>query len=82
MNKFFLFLIAFTPILLSQVTNPEWRNFTNSETTRSIAEEGEYLWLGTDGGLVKFNKSTQQQEFFNIILGQIWVNFSNIQRIV
>jgi len=37
----------------------EWIGFTSGKYIRCIADEGQYLWVGTDGGgLVKLNKST------------------------
>jgi len=63
--KLLVGLLLYIPILLSQVPNPEWRNYTNGETIQSITEEGNFLWVGTQGGLVKLNKTTSQQEFYN-----------------
>lgn len=48
-----------------QVNNPQWVNYTHSETVYAIAEEDNFLWLGTYGGLVKLDKSTLQKTFYN-----------------
>ena len=48
-----------------QVNNPQWVNYTHSETVYSIAEEGNFLWIGTYGGLVKLDKTNLQKTFFN-----------------
>ena len=48
MKKIVLFLIFLNISSYTQQTNnPEWVNYTHSETVYSIAEEGNYLWLGT-----------------------------------
>jgi ligand-binding sensor domain-containing protein len=37
----------------------EWIGFTSGKNIRCLADEGQYLWVGTvGGGLVKLNKST------------------------
>jgi hypothetical protein len=35
-----------------------WIGFTSGKYILSIADDGNYLWVGTTGGLVKLNKST------------------------
>ena len=45
--------------------NVEWKTYTYSDQIRDIAEEGNFLWLATNGGLVKLNKLTGETEFFN-----------------
>ncbi len=66
MNKiltlvFFLNISSYT----QQLTNPQWVNYTHSEIVYSIAEEGNFLWLGTYGGLVKLDRTTLQKTFYN-----------------
>jgi len=36
----------------------EWVGFTGVKNIQCLVEEGKYLWVGTDRGLVKLNKST------------------------
>ena len=36
----------------------EWIGFTSGKEILCLAEEGQYLWVGTNGGLVKLNKLT------------------------
>ncbi|MBI1932434.1 MAG: hypothetical protein HYS24_07835 [Ignavibacteriales bacterium] len=45
--------------------NDEWKTYTNSSEVRDIAEESNFLWLATNGGLVKFDKLTGETEFYN-----------------
>ncbi|MDY0282625.1 MAG: two-component regulator propeller domain-containing protein, partial [Salinivirgaceae bacterium] len=46
-------------------TNTQWYNYTNGEDVCTAVEEGEYLWIGTFGGLVKLHKATGNTQFFN-----------------
>jgi len=52
---FVLVLIVINPSL-SQTQ--EWIGFTSGKEILCLAEEGQYLWVGTNGGLVKLNKLT------------------------
>lgn len=40
-------------------------NYTNGQTVHAIALEGNTVWTGTEGGLVKLNKTTGGKTFFN-----------------
>jgi hypothetical protein len=62
MKSILLFLILFSSLLFSQ---PQWINYTNSNTAVDITADGDFLWLCTTGGLVKFNKRTGELVFFN-----------------
>ena len=41
------------PALMNQ---PGWANYTNSNTIQALALEGDYVWAGTSGGLVRWNR--------------------------
>ena len=56
----FSFFINFA---LSQ--NPEWINFTAGNYVGAIAVEGNYIWVGTSGGLVKIDRTTGNMTFYN-----------------
>jgi len=50
-------IFILTNFLFSQTQ--EWIVFTSGKNIRCLADEGQYLWVGTwGGGLVKLNKST------------------------
>jgi len=54
-------LIVVLSILASSIffsQNPEWINYTNGQFVFSIVIEDDYLWTGTNGGLVKLNTNT------------------------
>lgn len=64
MKKIVLFLAI---LLLSAISvnaqNPEWINYTNGDYVNAIAIEGDYIWAGTNGGLVKINHVTDETIF-------------------
>ncbi|MEA3449146.1 MAG: hypothetical protein U9Q98_11985 [Bacteroidota bacterium] len=64
MKKIVLFLAI---LLLSAISvnaqNPGWINYTNGDYVNAIAIEGDYIWAGTNGGLVKINHVTDETIF-------------------
>jgi ligand-binding sensor domain-containing protein len=51
--------VSVTGIGIQPTFSQEWIVFTSGRYIQCLVEEGEYLWVGTDGGgLVKLNKST------------------------
>jgi ligand-binding sensor domain-containing protein len=62
--NFLFFVIPFIPLaLISQ--NPEWINYTNGDNITDIAIEGDIVWVGTTGGLVRIDKATDITIFYN-----------------
>jgi len=65
-----------TNFLFSQTQ--EWIVYTNGKYINCLADEGEYLWVGTEhGGLVKLNKSNGDfiiYDKLNSGLPSNWVN--------
>jgi sugar lactone lactonase YvrE len=57
-----IYLFSFS-VLYAQ--NPEWINYTSVSNAISTVIEGDNVWIGTNGGLVKFNKTTGERTFFN-----------------
>jgi hypothetical protein len=49
MKKVILLLIAFTGLIICNAQNPQWINYTNGDGILVMAEEGNYLWIGTWG---------------------------------
>jgi ligand-binding sensor domain-containing protein len=45
--------------------NPEWMAYTYGEFVTALASDSVYLWIGTDGGLVQFDKTTEKMTFYN-----------------
>ena len=44
---------------------PEWINYTSGNEVIALASEGNDIWIGTTGGLVKLNKITSEVTFYN-----------------
>jgi ligand-binding sensor domain-containing protein len=42
-----------------------WENYTYTKKITDILNDGEYLWIATDGGLYKYNKNTEEFQFYN-----------------
>ena len=60
-SLFFIFW-AFN-FLFSQ--SPEWVNFTANKNILSLTVEGNYIWVGTKGGLVRLNMLTGEKVNYN-----------------
>ncbi|MDR1896322.1 MAG: T9SS type A sorting domain-containing protein [Prevotellaceae bacterium] len=58
-----LLLIMHPAITFSQLS--DWENYTNGNMVTKILNDGDYLWIATDGGLVKMNKNTEEKTFYN-----------------
>jgi hypothetical protein len=71
----FITLISFIRIATAQ--NPQWLNYTYGNTVSAILEDVNILWIGTGGGLVEFDKTTETLTFYNATnsgLPDNWVN--------
>ena len=53
LSPYLLFFCILVSISAVYSQNPEWINYTCGKDVRSLAEEGDYIWVGTYGGLVK-----------------------------
>ncbi len=70
-----------------------WRHFSNTTTPRCMIADGQFLWIGTDGGLIKFDRTSNTFEIlttdnsglpdnaiFRLVLGKdgaLWVSTNN-----
>ncbi len=45
--------------------NPEWINYTSGKYVCTTLVEGDNVWIGTQGGLVKHNKKTWIKTYYN-----------------
>ena len=55
--------LLFPTVARSQ--NPEWMNFTYGGNVSEVAEHGDYLWVGAEGGLTRVHKATGEMTFYN-----------------
>ncbi len=58
-----LFLLFFNITYFAQ--NKKCITYTYGEKVLAIVDANEVLWLGTDGGLVKFDKKSEKKTFYN-----------------
>lgn len=59
-----LFIMLTMPsVVYSQLS--DWSNYTYTGMIYSMLDDGDYLWLATDAGVVKFNKNTEEKVFYN-----------------
>ena len=63
LNILLIFFFCFSATTLSQ--NPEWINYTNGDEINAIEMEGDYIWVGTRGGLVKVDTLSGNAIFFD-----------------
>ncbi len=64
--KTFYLLLYFLLVTCVYSQIPEWVNYTNVQNINVIAYEGDFLWIGTDGGLVKFNRTSGEKHCYNM----------------
>ncbi|MEN3039522.1 MAG: two-component regulator propeller domain-containing protein, partial [Candidatus Kryptonium sp.] len=63
LNFVLIVFVLFSVNSFSQ--NPEWVNLIRAVNVTAIAEEGNYIWVGTNGGLVRIDKTTGSTTFYN-----------------
>ncbi len=56
-----LFLFGLTHVLSSQFY---WKNYANDFIIEDLIQIGDDMWIGSQGGLMKYNLSTGQKEIF------------------
>ncbi|PIP76684.1 MAG: hypothetical protein COW85_12920, partial [Ignavibacteria bacterium CG22_combo_CG10-13_8_21_14_all_37_15] len=61
--KTLYFLMVIVIIGYSQT--PVWENYVDSKPITSLADEGNNLWVGTTGGLIKLDKSSGEKTLYN-----------------
>jgi len=68
MKKYVLFFVIWSAVacycnLFAQY--PDWINYTDGQSVHALADNGNELWIGTGGGLVKLDKTTDSITFYN-----------------
>lgn len=59
-----LFLSVLSPAFaLAQLS--DWKNYTNYNKVSDMLNDGDYLWIATDGGLIRLNKKTDEKTFYD-----------------
>jgi ligand-binding sensor domain-containing protein len=62
MALLFLLFLTLPSNIFSQLT--DWVNYTRGDVLAKMYNDGDYLWVATDGGLVKLNKTTEEKVFY------------------
>jgi len=64
-----LLFFCYTITTFSQ--NPEWINYTSGNVVNEVEIEGDFIWVGTTGGLVKLDRISGETIFFNTINSEL-----------
>ena len=48
----------------SSTQDSKWINYTDIDRITALVSEGDNIWIGTDGGLVKLNKNTESLKYY------------------
>ncbi len=65
MKKINLLLLLIWSCFYLHAQNSGWTNYTSTKEITCTQKSGDILWVGTTGGLVKYNTVTLQKEYFN-----------------
>ncbi|HRI45673.1 MAG TPA: two-component regulator propeller domain-containing protein [Ignavibacteriaceae bacterium] len=60
--------VIFIVILAISISSPQtdsWLSYTDTKSVTALADAGDFLWVGTRGGLVKYQKYTGEITLFN-----------------
>lgn len=75
MKKIF-YLSFFLVLVLDSISqNPQWINFTNGDLIKDIKQEGTFLWICTNGGIVKLNTISDEKIFYNATNSGLSTNY-------
>lgn len=78
MKKGILLLVMLTiNSWIAHAQTAEWVNYTNGEFVRAIVQEGNDLWIGTTGGLVKLDPLTGNKTYFEKSTSDLPDNYIN-----
>ncbi|HNX38902.1 MAG TPA: two-component regulator propeller domain-containing protein, partial [Candidatus Cloacimonadota bacterium] len=76
MKKLILLICLFVFTRLMAQLN-DWTSFTYNSNVRTIAQEGDILWIGTTGGLVRYDRTTQEKVYYNTSNSPLPFNYIN-----
>jgi len=66
MKKVILLIVALISLIgFVNAQNPQWFYYNNGDYIYALAEEGNDMWVGTNGGVVKLDKTTGVPTFYN-----------------
>ena len=65
MKKLLLLFFCYFTLFSIYAQNTEWILFSNGDNVYSTVFDEDNVWVGTNGGLVKLNKTTGEKTFYN-----------------
>ncbi|MBD3373661.1 T9SS type A sorting domain-containing protein [candidate division KSB1 bacterium] len=80
-NLFFLIglisLNIFLTVFINSAQAQQWKNYTNGSFVTALVDNDTHIWIGTNGGLVKIEKDSNQKSFINRANSGLPNNFIN-----
>jgi streptogramin lyase len=61
--------IAFLPLLSFGAEKGNWIVFTSPSVISKVLSDGDLLWIGTDGGLIRYEKGNGRARLFTVLDG-------------
>ena len=71
MKNFYLFIVILSLFVLSQACSAgrdqdQWRYLHGpAESVTAVIEQGDFIWAGSDQGLIRFDKTTRHLQYWN-----------------
>ena len=73
MLKKVLLTLVLTSSLLLGKCQYLWKNYSNSHLLKYVVQDEDNLWLGSQGGLIKYSIKTDKKEVFHsFLIGRIF----------
>ena len=60
-----VFVLILTIITTAYSHSNQWLNYTNGSLIKSMVDDSQHIWIGTNGGLVKIDKSENVTTYYN-----------------
>lgn len=60
----FICIILRTSVSFGYSQNEKWTHFESVSGINDIVEHGKFIWICSNGGLIKFNKKTKEKKYF------------------
>lgn len=64
MKALLLLTLVFTCFIFSTAQTPQWKNFTFDDIISTLADDGNFIWIGTTSGLVKLDKTSRESKLY------------------
>ncbi len=64
MRSYFYFLLFLSFPFILNAQDKKWVNYINDRNINAIAFEGNFVWVGTEGGLLRLDRETEEKQVF------------------